>query len=378
MTTEYPKIFKQGKSKYWTFKYTDAGNKRRMKSTGCTKKGDAMRYVREYIDSLSPYSTTNTLEALITLYTDIETNPRFRDKKATGQMYGERYAKHITRDAQLLLDTKAPILQKNLHQISRRDVKDTALLIVRKHGQRAKSKNIYKLLKIALSQAADDGLIKVSPAQGLADIKPEKVNPRFALPFEEIRQVLDENRFPDEYTRDVFIVLATTGLRRSEFLALIPSQIKEHTLCVNRAYKDDSCRIVGAPKWDKARTIYLPDVTLQALNRLFEHFPRITFTPHTLASRLKVTGALAKDISPEWEGLTPHVLRHSLNTALRLSPVPDILVREYMSWEHQTDIQDRYTHIYAKNLKPVADMIDKLCSGEVKEGREVELVSSNR
>ena len=378
MTTQYPKIYRQGTSLYWVFKYTDASHRRRVKSTGCTKKGEALQYVRDFIDSLSPTSTTNNLESLITLYTDENTNPRFRDKRATGQMYGERYAKHVTRDAQLLLDLKPPILKKNLHAISRRDVKDTALLIVREYGQRQKSKNVYKLLKIALSQAADDGLIKVSPAQGLADIKPAKIKPRFALPFEEVRQVINSELFPDEYSRDAFIILATTGLRRSEFLALIPSQIKEHTLSVDRAYKDDSCKIIGKPKWDKVRTIYLPKLTEEALGRIFEHFPQIMLSPATLAKRLKVIGALAKDINPEWESLTPHVLRHSLNTALRLSPVPNILVREYMSWEHQADVQDRYTHIYAKNLKPVADMIDKLCSGEVKEGREVELVSSNR
>ena len=49
---------------------------------------------------------------------------------------------------------------------------------------------------------------------------------------------------------------------------------------------------------------------------------------------------------------------------LRLSGLPDVLVSEYMSWEHQVmaqgDMIDVYTKLYAENLKPVADMIDRL------------------
>ena len=69
--------------------------------------------------------------------------------------------------------------------------------------------------------------------------------------------------------------------------------------------------------------------------------------------------------SDVWKELTPHVLRHSLNTNLRLAGMYDMLVAEYLSWEHQLGnaVQEGYTHVYAENLKPIALCIDKLYGG---------------
>ncbi len=56
-----------------------------------------------------------------------------------------------------------------------------------------------------------------------------------------------------------------------------------------------------------------------------------------------------------WKELTPHMLRHSLNTNLRLVGFFDILVAEYMSCENQgfNAVQEGYTHIYAENLRSI-------------------------
>jgi hypothetical protein len=46
---------------------------------------------------------------------------------------------------------------------------------------------------------------------------------------------------------------------------------------------------------------------------------------------------------------------------LRIAGLPDVLVAEYMSWEHQVNaVQAGYTHIYSTNLRPVAKKIDEL------------------
>lgn len=57
-----------------------------------------------------------------------------------------------------------------------------------------------------------------------------------------------------------------------------------------------------------------------------------------------------------------HTLRHSMNTNLLASGLPPLLVAEYLSWNHQCilDMQQRYTHVYAEAMRPVADRIDEL------------------
>ncbi len=71
-----------------------------------------------------------------------------------------------------------------------------------------------------------------------------------------------------------------------------------------------------------------------------------------------------------WQKITPHMLRHSLNTMLRVAGLPDVLVAEYMSWEHQVNaVQQGYTHIYSTNLRPVAKKIDVLLGYDAKGGR---------
>ena len=67
-----------------------------------------------------------------------------------------------------------------------------------------------------------------------------------------------------------------------------------------------------------------------------------------------------------WKELPHHVLRLSLNNNLRLSSVFDILVAEYLSWEHQggNAVQEGYTHVYANNLRPVVDCIDTMYGEE--------------
>ena len=372
MTTNYPTPYKKGN--LWYFKYTDGSHERKNMSTGCSKKTEAEKFIRHFIDSLTPYGNSETLREIVKLYTDTDTNPRFADKQATGGQYGHRYASHVTRDAKTILGLSLPMLDLPLHRISRRHVKDAAITIVNSFGKSHKSRNVYKLLKIILSQAADDGLVMVSPSQGLPDIKPE-TREKTVLPSEQIRKVIESNYFPDEYTRDVFITMVSTGLRRSEFLALTPSQIIGNTLKVDRAYKDDSCKIIGPPKWDKIRILYLPEIAKNALQRIFSEKTYIDLTTKSLAKRLSIVGAHAAEFDERWRTITPHVLRRSLNTMLRLSGLADVMVSEYMSWEHQVMVQgdmiDVYTKLYAENLKPVANMIDMLLqSGQGEENEK--------
>jgi integrase len=353
------------------FRYTDLHGERRSKSTGTTNKTKAQKFIREFIDLMQTGTDTDVnLRSLITPYEKPETNPRAIDAKTTGRNYSPRYAKKIAREATSLIEVLEEIpgiLDRPAFQLSRRNIKDIAPVVVDKYGKTTKAKSVYKLLKLILSQAADDGIIHTSPAMGLPDIRIEHKRTIFAFPPEDISLVINSRHvFPSEYARDIFIVLASTGLRRSELLALNKEQVKDHALVVDRAFKDDSCKIIGLPKWDKTRALALPKITEDALDRIFAVDEDITIGPRKLMQWIRaigVHGSLIDGIKmPDaWQKITPHMLRHSLNTMLRIAGLPDVLVAEYMSWEHQVNaVQAGYTHIYSTNLRPVAKKIDEL------------------
>ncbi len=128
-------------------------------------------------------------------------------------------------------------------------------------------------------------------------------------------------------------------------------------MVVDRAFKNDVCTMIGLSKWDKIRTIALPEIAQDALLSLFHNKDDIPVTYRNLATIMtKIEKAASKldglEMPEYWPKLTPHILCHSINTMLRLEGLPDVLVAEYMSWEHQdgNKIQEIYTHVYARDL----------------------------
>jgi len=61
--------------------------------------------------------------------------------------------------------------------------------------------------------------------------------------------------------------------------------------------------------------------------------------------------------------ITPHSLRHTLNSALLLKGVSPYLIQKYLGWSNTsslTRVQEGYTHVKATDLQVVADGIDGL------------------
>jgi integrase len=370
MNNNYPTPYTVGK--IFHFRFTDKNGKRVRMSTGFSRKSDAQKFIKDFIDKQrSGIDTTTTVREALKLYQDPETNPKRRQATVTTSFYSDRYALHTARHAKdletVLNKSMKKFLDKPLSLVLRYEIKQAAVAIVEEHGACNKSLKLYKLLN---GQAADDGLIQMNTAQGLPDIRFNTTS-RKSLPASDIQLVLSSPQiFPNQKARQLFTILATTGLRRSELLALHPDQLKDDILTIDRAYKDDSLKVIGLPKWGKVRVIPLCDIALKALKEAFEENPNSN-EPLRVSSRMLSiwfktirTHALQLKLErPEaWKELTPHVLRHSLNTNLRLSGVFDILVAEYLSWEHQggNAVQEGYTHVYANNLRPVADCIETI------------------
>ncbi len=238
MTTSYPKPYLVGKTYY--FKYTDRTGVRYKKSTGYKRKSDAQKFIHSFITQMmNGIDPDVTLRVLLKLYQDPDTNPKRNQASVTASNYSELYAKHTATHAKDLEDVLQKrvkvLLDKPMSDVIRLELKDAAIFIVKEYGLCNKSVKLYKLLKSIFAQAADDGIIGVSPSQGLPDIK-YKTATRKSLPATDIQLVLNTPHvFPNEKARRLFTIFATTGLRRSELLALNPDQLKGNILVVDRA-----------------------------------------------------------------------------------------------------------------------------------------------
>lgn len=384
MTRITPKPFRREGSSSWYFRYTDLNGFRKLKSTGTSNKTKAQQYIRDFIDKLqTDPNHRKTLRQMVAMFCDPETNPRYLDSIANNRGHSPRYIEQITRTANHLyniLDKQRKIkFDRDMVDFNRREVKDIGNLISAKFGHTTKAHKVYKMLKMVFSQAFDDGYIPANIAAHLPDIKAERVKPILSLPAADIRYVIDHvELFASQRERDIFTLIATTGLRRSEVLALDKEQLRpDGSLMIDRSWKDDRGLIVGLPKWNVKRVIPLCKTAKDAAERLFTDNESIGMNSRELYKMVRRVGeraALRKDFlqrTEAWEHIYPHMLRRSLTTMLRASGLSDMLIAEYMSWSHQDqdrlgsqDMLDRYTDIVVQDLKVIADKIELLLSGK--------------
>lgn len=369
-----PTPYKQGK--FYYFKATVEG-KRRTFPTYKESIEDAARYIKQFMEEVRadyiPTSKAPSLESYLLLYTDIETNPKYKQSKITGSHYGHDHAKHVALGAKRVLDLlPRELLKRKVANLTRQDCIQVRSLIHSTYGNSSSADNTFGVFKSIINYAAEEGLTKgASPALRLADIKYKKTS-RIAIPIDDIAEILEHDElFYSDWEKTYFLCLATTGMRRSEAAALHSEQFKmskgRPLLKIDRARKDSTWDEVGEPKWGIVRTIPVPGILWEHLEPIVaqggEIFPTITRSKiDNLFKTLRCYAPQIQDMeAPELlEELTPHILRHSLNTALLIEGVNTIMIQEFLSWKHQDKVQEGYTHLYARNLIPVADAIDRL------------------
>lgn len=367
-----PYLFKQQKSDYWYVRIVSAYGKVRRLSTKETSRKEAMAVALKLQKKYGGKVGNVTFAELIAPYKKPETNPRYLRAKSEGSLYGREYAQRIayaaTEIEELLKKELPALLKKNIGVITRQDCKMIRQLFIDTYGLRRKTQLYLRSVKTFFSQALEDELLEINPFANVKDIHYEKKK-IVALPVK-ILSALVKKR--DLFSSDIdwafFTILATTGMRLGEVLALNRMQLIDGDLVINRALKSGYQGDIALPKGNLIRVIPLSKITQQAFNALSTDELGNFFKPSRRFSaivfpRIKATAISAmpqyKDF---WKNMHPHALRHSLNSALQIAGAKPILVAEYLSWEHQNQsaIQENYTHVYSRDLVEIANLIDEL------------------
>lgn len=381
-STQATKLYRRGESTTWYFKYTNGSGKRVQRSTGTSDRREALRFQKRFLTLAGRNRAVNTtdknLREIARLFLDPDTNPRRREALVAKKSYGLDHARNVARHTSYLIDIcdkRLPgILDRPVAELGRRDVKDIAEAIVAERGSCRTSQQVFQACKTILAQAASDDLVLVSPGSGISNIQ-YKEKQKISIHEQDIVWLLDhKDIFPSREFWAFIKVLATTGMRRGEAIAVSTTRINGGMLTVDRQVKANS-QVLTPPKWGLVRTIPLAQVTLHALSSLTPDTEGFYFplTRNWVTDQLRLLKASLKAAFPDrwdmWSKLTPHVLRRSLNTNLLLHGCPSLLVAEYMSWHHQRQDIDQtlpmqmlYFEAVSTDLLPVADAIDALFS----------------
>lgn len=337
----------------------------------------AKKAAERKIAAYANFSEMITLKTLLGLYSNPDTNPRFQRRNKEGGSYSKRYAKYIARHAKYL----DFIISKSLPKIYKMPLNDLKArqglmirdLLLNELGPCRTSQYIFRSFKAMFSEARQTALIEINHMEGLPDIR-YKEKQRGAVYPEYINLILEAKEYFDDKKQWAYLaILATTGMRRSEVLALNKEQLFDNVLTIDRALISNSADLIGPPKGGVTRVIPLSEITMQAINYIHpdkkgRFFP---FGQYWVERTIKSMRDIMIELHPEykeiWNGITAHVFRHSLNTNLKAMNINERKVDTYMSWEHQNlnEVADRYTHLKARQLIEVSEAIDIMCQGKI-------------
>ena len=363
---KYPEVYRRGEIFY--FKYSKDG-KRYQKSTGEKSEFRAQKFVRKFVDSGLENTSSHTLEDYLKPWTDVDTNP----KRVEATIYNTRYGKKRAIEAKRFMNTilkitPRKILRMDIGSISKKELDTIAQFLVMEYGKTSSASSAFIILKSIFNYAEQVGDIKISPARGMPNIRFTQTD-RIAIKAHEIMNVVsDPKNFADKKQQVFFQLLALTGMRRGEAMALKWKNVKHDRIIIDSSYKMVEKRI-GTTKTGVVRVIPMCETLKKIMAEWrLQSKHELVFTTSfggylndswvTNATKKIVKNAKQKKI---WNKFTPHVLRHSLNTNLLVSGVNYYVVQKYLGWALQSaSTQSNYTHVMDSDLAEVSDKIEEL------------------
>ena len=357
-----PSLYRAGSNYFFK---TTVNGERISVATHCSNLEDAERFRENYFKKEE--NGPRKIVALFKLFSSPETNPKLEEAKITDAHYTERYARMEASRVQHLLDlTPSNILDMPLRMLTRKEVEEVRSAIFQKYGNRPVSADTFKTFKSMLNWAYQKGYMREMVAfrtGGIRVEKKEKQVPTFSSLLQIAKNPL---YFRMEVDMDRFFILLGTGLRRAELSAIQGKQLKRamfngemlYILDISQSWKDENQTELGKPKWGVQRVIPL---AREVGERLWKYKKRDEdFLLKTVNSTW--TKSFAHTSAFSGVEITPHGLRHALNTRLVEEGVNAVLIQEYFGWHHQdrNKIQEGYTHLYITALLEVSKKIETL------------------
>ena len=357
-----PSLYRAGSNYFFK---TTVNGERISVATHCSNLEDAEKFRENYFKKEE--NGPRKVIALFKLFSFPETNPKLEEAKITDAHYTERYARMEASRVQHLLDlTPSNILDMPLRMLTRKEVEEVRSAIFRKYGNRPVSADTFKTFKSMLNWAYQKGYMREMVAfrtGGIRVEKKEKQVPTFSSLLQIAKNPL---YFRMEVDMDRFFILLGTGLRRAELSAIQGRQLKRamfngemlYILDISQSWKDENQTELGKPKWGVQRVIPL---AREVGERLWKYKKGDEdFLLKTVNSTW--TKSFAHTSAFSGVEITPHGLRHALNTRLVEEGVNAVLIQEYFGWHHQdrNKIQEGYTHLYITALLEVSKKIEAL------------------
>ncbi len=348
---KYPAPWKRKNGDYYYFSYR-AGNKYIDRSTRCRTKGAAAAFIVSFMDHLA--ANLDTLGEYCRPYYVRETCPLIRDRLAENKSMGAEHVKQQRRHLERFIFGN-PIASVKLIDLRRGHILDWRSGIRQEAGI-GPANYALKTLKTILKYAFYRGDIDRDPTGGIGIIKTAPA-PRGILIQEELDQMfnLDNNVFPEDRIRMIFLLAAETGMRRSEIFALQWRDVdwEKHIMIVRRAVKGKE---VGLPKLNRIRFVALAAGLEDELQRYFQDVLTCRDqdlvicwddgTPLHVCNFNRWFGRMINrmGIDKKARNLVPHSLRHTRITLWKQAGIPLDALQAMVGHSDEKTTND-YTHL---------------------------------
>ena len=252
-----------------------------------------------------------------------------------------------------------------LEDLRRKDLLEFRTRLVQTIGPSRTVQVVMARLKTCLKELFFREEMDRDITSGIGAVKYEEVT-RDRFSKEELVELFKDRPGPwgTPLAYDIFLVAATTGMRRGEILALQWEDVnfKENLIYIRHALKNagrGDSQTVGLPKWGKVRTTPMHERTREAILRQPTHGPYVFSHPD--GKHLGVTfwgnffKRAMKTAGIERPLLTPHSFRHTVNSIWRASGVPDFTIRSALGWTTEK-VQDGYSHVSVEDLRKLPEV----------------------
>ncbi|ADK81882.1 tyrosine-type recombinase/integrase [Sediminispirochaeta smaragdinae] len=380
--------------------FFDQHRERFQKHLNCKTKADAQEVVRMAItiqeESKRPMPLSSQVR-LIDLLKDAYTwdrCPHVRRLRDEGKAITKRHVQDSRNIIKSHILCCKDFVNKPIAKMRRSDVLEFRSFMLDRVGPRTVNKAL-SIVKAVIREAIFQEVIDRDPTIGVSKVKlTEKKEPGVFTKEELLLMFPEKGIGPWKSITDhtVFLTAASTGMRRSEILALRWENVNLEKQFINvvEAFKDYRMIEIGKPKWERSRVVPIPKKLVTRLKDLRDQSPYAKDSDYVFCYKdgthlggtwwskhfrsaciaigvIKAKKKVKENEDPNPRNLTPHSFRHTLNTLLLSNGYDSGKIRATLGWTSEK-IQDNYTHFSIDHLNGQSDMVESFFEKDKKNG----------